>query len=132
MANEPTRDHLTLLNAANWRESEVEFGAPEMDGKRPYGNGDVLGDLVELLPHLTEDEAVAVHRELPGVLNWISRRGLGVAVNTPTVRYAIAAVVSDEVAEEAPGLAPSVAGRVFAILDRASAGLPLDAAAVSE
>lgn len=55
-----------------------------------------------------------------------------VEINTPAVRQAISVAVHDEMAEEAAGLAPMVAGRVFVILDRASAGLPFDAAVVSE
>lgn len=68
----PTQDHLTLLARASWRESGVEFGAPEIDSKRPYGNSDVEGDLEELLPHLDAAARVQVHRELSSVLRWLS------------------------------------------------------------
>ena len=36
-----TVDHITLLNNmwVDW--SDVEYGAPEIDPKRPYGNSDV-------------------------------------------------------------------------------------------
>lgn len=69
----PTEDHITLLRRAYWRMSEVEFGAPEIDGKRPYGNSDVEGDLEELLPHLSEDDRLQMHNDLPAVLTWICR-----------------------------------------------------------
>ena len=45
---EITADHLKLLQRSCWRWGEVEYGAPEMDGKRPYGNSDVLGDIAKI------------------------------------------------------------------------------------
>lgn len=68
-----TRDHLTLLANANWRMSDCEYGAPEIDGKRPYGNSSVESDLEELLPHLDEHERSARHRELVTVIPAIIR-----------------------------------------------------------
>ncbi len=44
-----TDQHLTLLRHAYVRWEDIEFGAPAIDGKRPYGNSDVLGDIVEIL-----------------------------------------------------------------------------------
>lgn len=67
----PTRDHLTLLKSSCWDWNECEFGAASMDPKRPYGNSDVLDDLAELLPHLSEQDRVRVHCELPAVLAWV-------------------------------------------------------------
>ncbi len=62
-------DHLTLLRAANWRWDDAMLpGALVQDGKRPYGNGDVEGDLARLLSHLDEDQRLRVHRELPLVM----------------------------------------------------------------
>jgi hypothetical protein len=68
---QPTEDHLRALRAAAWSWNDCEFGAASMDPKRPYGNSDVLDDLAELLPHLSEAERVRVHCELPAVLAWI-------------------------------------------------------------
>lgn len=44
-----TKDHLKLMRRfyVSWDDSE--FGAPMIDPKRPYGNGDVLGDIHEIL-----------------------------------------------------------------------------------
>lgn len=82
-----TEDHLRLLPHLWFRwEDEPYSGAPAVDIKRPYGNSDVLGDLIEhLRPELFEaytcgesDEdgvyrrAVAlldVHRQMADVLN---------------------------------------------------------------
>jgi hypothetical protein len=64
-----TEDHLTLLSAAWTSWDPCEFGAVEIDPKRPYGNGDVAGDLAELLPHLDARRRAEVHAELVLVLN---------------------------------------------------------------
>lgn len=54
-----TAEHLTLLRHARVRWSEVEFGAPEIDGKRPYANSDVLRDIAELTePEFGKDDLV--------------------------------------------------------------------------
>jgi S-formylglutathione hydrolase FrmB len=42
-------EHVTLLRAAYVRWEEIETGAPAIDCKRPYGNSDVAGDVIELL-----------------------------------------------------------------------------------
>lgn len=63
---EVTERHLRLLRNTYVRWDYVEFGAPAIDSKRPYGNSDVYGDMVELVfaeearaahPHLDEQEA---------------------------------------------------------------------------
>jgi hypothetical protein len=68
----PTVDHLTLLKQSCWDWNDMEFGAASMDGKRPYGNSDVEADLAEHLPHLSEQDRIRVHCELPAVLSWIT------------------------------------------------------------
>ncbi len=42
-------EHLKLLARANWQWQDCEFGAPEMDPKRPYGNSSVIQDIAEIL-----------------------------------------------------------------------------------
>lgn len=44
-----TDDHLKLLRAANVRWGDMEWGAPEIDGKRPYGNSDLYRDIAKIL-----------------------------------------------------------------------------------
>lgn len=46
-----TAEHIKLVGALYARDdnSECEVGAPEFDGKRPYGNSSHLIDIVELL-----------------------------------------------------------------------------------
>jgi hypothetical protein len=44
-----TEDHLKLMRHFWVRWGEVEYGAPEIDSKRPYGNSDVVNDIAEIL-----------------------------------------------------------------------------------
>lgn len=86
-----TEDHIKLLRAScvNDEITDIEFGAAEIDPKRPYGNSDVLSDLAELLdiptvddsdwgPQLSaEDEArlTVLHRETPRALQCVLASG---------------------------------------------------------
>jgi len=74
-----TDQHLKLLSrmVVGWQ--DCEFGAPEIDPKRPYGNSSVIADIVEILgipqqvcPHCDEpisedgydeDELQKLHEE---------------------------------------------------------------------
>lgn len=42
-------DHITLLRKMYVGWQYCETGAPEIDPKRPYGNGDVARDIIEML-----------------------------------------------------------------------------------
>jgi hypothetical protein len=44
-----TDDHLKLLRRAHITWDGVEFGAPEIYCKKPYGNSNVWGDIAEIL-----------------------------------------------------------------------------------
>lgn len=45
-----TSDHLTLLSNANIRWHDIEYGAPGIDYKRPYGNSTgIEADMAEFL-----------------------------------------------------------------------------------
>lgn len=47
---EVTEEHMKLLDHFYiGYDSWTEFGAPEVDPKRPYGNSDVYGDIAEIL-----------------------------------------------------------------------------------
>lgn len=61
-------EHLLLLKNMWVIHNYDEFGAPTVDPKRPYGNGDVLGDLEEFLPGRSEHELLKLHQELEIVL----------------------------------------------------------------
>lgn len=68
-----TEDHLKLLRRANVCWQEYETGAPGIDGKRPYGNSFVAGDVCEILEWPVDDDegptdeqrekAMAIHDE---------------------------------------------------------------------
>lgn len=78
-----TEEHLKLLDNMwigynDW----TEFGAPEVDPKRPYGNSDVYGDIAEIIgleaerdswgdiQYTTEqkDRMLELHKEMQHVL----------------------------------------------------------------
>jgi hypothetical protein len=76
-----TEDHLNLLASMYIGWYGCEFGAPAVDCKRPYGNGDVYGDMAKILGipspdyELGEDWRAsdiqrmdALHREMKTVL----------------------------------------------------------------
>lgn len=72
-----TADHLKLLQRAYVGWDDCEYGAPAIDGKRPYGNGDVATDIAEILGWATprdgpseaqERAARALHEETATVL----------------------------------------------------------------
>jgi hypothetical protein len=50
-----TDEHLRLLRRAYVTWTDAEFGAPEIDCKRPYGNSGVYSDIAEILD-IPEDE----------------------------------------------------------------------------
>jgi hypothetical protein len=77
-----TDDHLLLLKRMHFRfEAGIEFGAPAVDPKRPYGNGDVFGDMRHILGVEAEDttegrtELSELHREMALVLQIGCRLG---------------------------------------------------------
>jgi len=47
---ELTQLHIDMLRAMNVQWQDCEYGAPEIDPKRPFGNSYVDGDLLELFP----------------------------------------------------------------------------------
>jgi hypothetical protein len=78
-----TEDHLKLIDRMYVGWSDVEFGAPEINPKRPYGNSFVEGDIAEILGwHWEEDvngdvpeelyeRAVKIHKETETALQII-------------------------------------------------------------
>lgn len=80
---EVTEDHLKLVKRMFWEWDDSGYnGAPAVGLKRPYGNSDVEGDIVEILelPTVTDrwgettftddvaDQALKIHREMKTVL----------------------------------------------------------------
>lgn len=52
-----TEDHLKLLQRMYVGWQDCEYGAPEIDPKRPYGNSNVEEDICEILAWNRMDEA---------------------------------------------------------------------------
>jgi hypothetical protein len=55
-----TEAHLKLLQRAYISESDIEWGSPMIDGKRPFGNGDLHQDVADILglPYDDENESL--------------------------------------------------------------------------
>lgn len=51
-----TVQHIALLERMYVSHNGVEFGAPSVDPKRPYGNHDVLRDMAEILGMEVDEE----------------------------------------------------------------------------
>ena len=53
-----TEEHIKLLNNSyvSWFDGYCDYGVACIDGKRPYGNSDVVGDIHEILTGETIDE----------------------------------------------------------------------------
>jgi hypothetical protein len=48
--------HIKLLKRLNVTWNDSEYGAPTVDPKRPYGNSDVITDIIEILNIAKPDE----------------------------------------------------------------------------
>lgn len=83
-----TAEHVALARRMNVSYRDAEYGAPCIDPKRPYGNGDVPGDIADILgwekrfdartgEPLQEvyDRAAAIHKEMETALSVILRAG---------------------------------------------------------
>jgi hypothetical protein len=62
-----TDEHLRLLRRAHVTWLDAEFGAPEIDGKRPYGSSAVYSDIAEILGIPEEEWSDGEYNPLPEV-----------------------------------------------------------------
>lgn len=55
-----TEAHIKLLQRANISNSCIEWGSPAIDGKRPFGNGDLHRDIADILglPYDDDNESL--------------------------------------------------------------------------
>lgn len=75
-----TKEHVKLAKRMYVGWQNCEYGAPEIDPKRPYGNSDVEGDVAQILGWkvdkengLTEEQsqkAAALHHEMQQVIEY--------------------------------------------------------------
>lgn len=72
-----TDAHIKLAKAMYVSWDDCEFGAPSIDCKRPYGNSDVVGDILRILglPYDDEEEneslrdyAIKIHESMKTAL----------------------------------------------------------------
>jgi hypothetical protein len=80
-----TDELLTLLSSSwvNERLSEAEWGAAEIDPKRPYGNGDIVEDICRILGlPCDEDGPSAEHRTLAFALHAKTPIALQIVLST--------------------------------------------------
>lgn len=67
-----TDQHLKLLRHMYVQWNGMETGAPTIDPKRPYGNGDVAGDIRDILDlaeiELPDEAALDLHRQTQAAL----------------------------------------------------------------
>lgn len=78
-----TSVHIALVRkqCVDWDASE--FGAPTIDPKRPYGNGDAIGDIVSIIEevigrsarHLTRGAIIDLHESTEEVLQIVLATG---------------------------------------------------------
>ena len=71
-------EHIKLAKRMNVGWDDAEYGAPEIDPKRPYGNSDVEHDIAEILwdikdcnEELTDEmktNAATIHKEMEDAL----------------------------------------------------------------
>lgn len=77
-----TTDHVKLLRAMYVGWQDCEYGAPEIDPKRPYGNSSVEPDIHEILTDETEYELTNEQREKYAVLHRETQYALQIALIT--------------------------------------------------
>lgn len=71
-----TEAHIKLAKKMYVSWDDCEFGTPAIDCKRPYGNGNVIGDMVEILglpqaedyPEALVDYLVQLHKSMKTAL----------------------------------------------------------------
>lgn len=64
-----TEEHIKLLRSMYVGWQDCEYGAPEIDPKRPYGNSSVEADIHEILAGETEYELTREQRARYSVLH---------------------------------------------------------------
>lgn len=88
--------HLKLLKRMYVGWHDCEFGAPEINPKRPYGNSDVVGDIAEIIGYdikededgyrdpNDEDQLTNIHLEMETVLQILVSNPKGISPGTYT------------------------------------------------
>ena len=77
-----TDEHIKLLRNFNVGWQDCEYGAPEIDPKRPYGNSSVEADIHEILTGETEYELTDDQRERYALLHRDTETALQIVLVT--------------------------------------------------
>jgi len=79
-----TEEHLSLLRHAFVGWDDIEYGAPAIDPKRPYGNSSVALDIAEILGWevAEDDELTQGQRDHARVLHEATRDALQIVLTT--------------------------------------------------
>lgn len=77
-----TEDHIKLLQSFYVGWQDCEYGAPEIDPKRPYGNSGVECDIHEILTGETEYELADKQRERYAALHRETQTALQIVLVT--------------------------------------------------
>lgn len=92
-------DHLKLMRRMYVSYEDCEFGAPCIDCKRPYGNGDGYGDIAEIIsikPSVIDEENVFsdLQREFMDSLHKGTQIALQIALVTG--KFEVGTYIKDE------------------------------------
>jgi len=77
-----TDEHLKLLRAMCIGWQDCEYGAPEVDPKRPYGNSSVEPDIHEILTGETDYELTDAQRGRYAALHRETEKALQIVLST--------------------------------------------------
>lgn len=85
-----TEDHLKLLQRMYVGWQDCEYGAPEIDPKRPYGNSDVEADIAEILgwgdgKEYPYDELDSDTRQMASILHEETQTALQILLTNLTI-----------------------------------------------
>jgi len=81
-----TDEHLKLLRAMCVSWQDCEYGAPEIDPKRPYGNSSVECDIHEILTNERDYELTEAQRERYGQLHRETQTALEILLQCGELR----------------------------------------------
>lgn len=90
------QDHLTLLNHMWVGWSDSEYGAPEIDPKRPYGNSDVARDVADLLGWEYDDDEGLTDKQRKTADELHSQTGIALQIILATQSFKLGTYVKKD------------------------------------
>ena len=82
-------EHILLLQSANVSMSAAPFemGSPRIDPKRPYGNGDVYGDIAGILDIPTDGDGFYSDEDIAYMANLHKETGIALQIFLSTLGF---------------------------------------------